>query len=73
MSSEQPERLYVEREVLGRPFGPKLSHFRLGYRVIAAIDLDERKLRRVVAQPLFRRIGLGGIEATRRDQTLVGP
>lgn len=72
MTGKQSERLYVEREVGRRSLGPELHDLRRWHRVLAAIDLNEWKLRRVIAEPALGRAALGRIEATRRDQALVG-
>ena len=49
----------VEREVRGRAFGPELGNLGLRHRVVAAVDLDQRKLGRVVAQPFLGLLHFG--------------
>jgi hypothetical protein len=39
--------------------------------VVAIVDLDQRKLRGVKAEPLFRCVALRWVEAARCDQALV--
>jgi hypothetical protein len=65
--------LSCEFEIGRRAFSPQLRHLRRGHCVGAAVDFDERELRRVVAQAIFRRAAFWRIESSRSDQALIGP
>jgi hypothetical protein len=73
VAGEEAERLDVHHEVGRRALGPQLRRRRCRHRVVARIDLDDRKERRVVAQPRLGRARLRRVEAAAGDQGLVGP
>ena len=65
--------LDVENELGRRPLDPEACILFDRNAVVAAVDLHDRKLRRVVAEPIFRCPGACRIEAAGVDQRLVGP
>jgi hypothetical protein len=73
MCGEEAKGFHVENEVRRRALGPELSGALGRQRVVGAVDLDQGKLRRVVAQPRLRAGSRARIEAARLDQRLVGP
>jgi hypothetical protein len=73
VAGEEPEGLHVEDKAGRRSFDPRLRGLLGGKRVVGAVDLDQRKLRRVVAKARFRALRLARIEAARLDERLVGP
>ena len=73
VAGEQAERLDVEDEVVRSALRPLLGRRRQRHRVVARVDLDDRELGRVVAQPLLRARDLRRIELAGVDQALVRP
>jgi hypothetical protein len=73
MAGEQAEGLDVENEVVRSALRPLLGRRRQRHRVVARVDLDDRELGRVVAQPLLRTRHLRRIELAGVDQALVRP
>src|ERR1019366_5204728 len=73
VTGEEAKRLDVHDEAFGGALGPELRGGRRRHRVVARIDLDDRKLRRVKAQPGLGRSRVLRIETTARDERLVGP
>ena len=73
VSGQQGERLDVEVEVGGRALRPQGGVALRGHAVERRVHLDDRELRRVVAQPLLRRLRVRWIEVRLLDQGLLGP
>src|SRR5439155_3750606 len=72
MTREKPIRLDVEHELRWRARYPGTCVVFGRDAVVAAVDLDDGKLRRVIAQPRLRRGRVRRIEAAAFDQRLVG-
>ena len=70
---KKPECFHIEHEAFRRAFDPELRCPLVGYRVVAAVDLDDRKFLSVVLQPVFRRLGSRRIEAPALDKRFVCP
>ena len=65
--------LMLNLELDRRALDPQPRVFRRRQRVVAAVDFDHRELRRVEPQPIFRARAFRRVEASGRDQALVGP
>ncbi len=70
---EQRVRLDVEREVLRRPLDPQDGVLLARWEVVGRVDLDDRELLGVEAQPGLGALGLGRVEVPVLDEGRVGP
>src|SRR4051794_2069724 len=73
MVRQERVRLDVEREVLRRALDPQHRVLLARREVVRRVDLDDRELLGVVAEPSFRRLRFGRIEVPVLDERRIGP